>query len=198
MLQLAGPLSAHMGLHILLMNAAAPLAALAAASLLPHAAFNLRRHLWLATIAQLAVLWAWHAPPALSLALGSAPLHLLMQAMLFLCAFWFWSAVFHIRGDRRWRAILALLLTSKLFCLLGVLLVFAPRALYPAILSGSHHGALHPAATTLDDQQLAGLLMLVACPATYVLAGVVIAARWFAAMDSERPALRIPEARRAV
>jgi len=36
----------------------------------------------------------------------------------------------------------------------------------------------------LADQQMAGLLMLVACPLTYVLAAIVIAARWTLRMDT--------------
>ena len=64
-----------------------------------------------------------------------------------------------------WQAILALLVTGKLACLLGALLVFAPRPIY----AGPHHGF------DLADQQMAGLLMLAACPMSYVLAGIVIA-----------------------
>ena len=35
----------------------------------------------------------------------------------------------------------------------------------------------------LADQQLAGLLMITACPLTYVTAGVIIAARWVLELD---------------
>ena len=49
--------------------------------------------------------------------------------------------------------------------MLGALLVFAPRPIY----SSGHHGF------DLADQQLAGLLMLAACPLSYVLAAIVIA-----------------------
>ena len=79
-------------------------------------------------------------------------------------------------GIGRWRGLLALILTAKLFCLLGVLLVFAPRFLYPGL--SLPHAAGHVMAASLADQQLAGLLMLVVCPASYLAAGVVIAARW--------------------
>jgi putative membrane protein len=194
MLLTAGHLSSQMLVHILLMNAVAPLIALA----LRHrwlTATGLRGRLFLAMSAQLVLLWAWHSPPALD-AVSQSPIHhLAMQASLLICATWFWSAVFFVRDDGRWKPIVALLLTSKMFCLLGVLLVFAPRVLYPNLLS-AHGGHVLPA--TLADQQLAGLLMLVACPATYVLAGVVIAARWFGDMDAADAAHRPPEARRAV
>lgn len=172
-----GPLSAQMVAHIVLMNACAPLVALACIWIRPQRRIPARNFLFSAMAAQLLLLWAWHAPPVLDAAMRSHFLHLVMQVSLFLSAFWFWSAIFLVRGHRRWRAILALLITGKIFCLLGVLFVFAPRVLYPGVLSG--HAAAHSPAVTLADQQLAGLLMIAACPATYVLAGIVIAALWF-------------------
>jgi putative membrane protein len=71
------------------------------------------------------------------------------------------------------------LLTGKLSCLLGALLIFAPRILYT---SGHQHSAM----ANLTDQQLAGLLMIIACPLSYVTAGVVLAAQMMA--DLGRPA----------
>jgi putative membrane protein len=141
----------------------------------------------LAATAQLALLWAWHIPSVLEVALASGPLHGLMQASLFLSALWFWTAVLARAGSARWRALLALLATSKLFCLLGVLLVFAPRALY----GGGPPGVTWCAAAPLNlmaDQQMAGLMMLVACPVSYLLAGVMIAARWLSDLDGAPPA----------
>lgn len=171
-----GHLAAQMLVHILLMNAVAPLLALAARGIVERGRLSL---LVPATVVQVAALWAWHAPPVLETAMQSGVLHLVMQGSLLLAAFWFWSAVF-AGGEPRWRAILALLVTGKLVCLLGVLLVFAPRALYGGL--GAGHGL---AGTLLADQQLAGLLMLVACPATYVAAGVVVAARWLGRIDAD-------------
>lgn len=184
MLQAFGHLSAQMSVHILLMNAVAPLLALAVTGMAQRSNSSWRRLLLPATIAQLAVLWIWHAPPLLDAVMQSDALHLAMQASLLLCAFWFWSAVFYTGEDRRWRAILALLVTSKLFCLLGVLLVFAPRALY---YSGTAAGSMMRPSVLLGDQQLAGLLMLVACPVTYLVAGIVIAARWLGRIDAASP-----------
>jgi putative membrane protein len=178
-----GPLSQQMAIHILLMNAVAPLLALAV-----NRRFGDRLplpKLYPAVIAQLLVLWTWHAPPALYVGMQSHVLHMIMLASFLTCALWFWLAVLSIKADHRWRAILALLITSKLFCLLGVLLVFAPRVLYPDLLIAHTQEAMHQVEATLADQQLAGLFMLVACPATYVLAGIAIAARWFFDLDAE-------------
>jgi putative membrane protein len=81
------------------------------------------------------------------------------------------------RGAFRWRALFALLLTGKLFCLLGALLVFAPRLLYGDPAAG-HAWHTPETGDALADQHLGGLLMLAVCPLTYVLAGVIIAAQW--------------------
>ena len=165
-----GPLSSHMAGHILLMNVAAPAAALL-----------ISRQIWrqiripggvaAPTAIQIAILWAWHTPAALGAA-HTGGVAILAGLSLFAVALWFWCAILAQRGAQSWRAILALLVTGKLFCLLGALTVFAPRILYPHL---SHSPA---AADGLNDQQLAGLIMLAACPLTYVLAGVVAAARF--------------------
>jgi putative membrane protein len=181
MIPAIGSLTLHMAVHLLLMNGVAPLAALAALRLWGrHTAAP--GQVLPATLAQLALLWAWHAPPLLAEAMQVPGLHLLMQLSLLASALWFWSSVLALRGSDRWRGLLALLVTSKIFCLLGVLLVFAPRSLYPEALFSAAHGHAMPA--LLADQQLAGLLMLVVCPATYLTAGVVLAARWVFEIDA--------------
>jgi putative membrane protein len=185
-----GPLSAHMGQHVLFMNAAAPLAAYMLLLVVPaNATFRATlRPLAFATTAQLALLWGWHAPPVLAVAWTSPALLLAMHVSLFAAATLFWYAVFCMRGNDRWRPILALLVTGKLFCLLGALLVFAPRALY-ALAPSAHSAHAVSGISGLADQQLAGLIMIVACPLTYVTAGVIIAARWILELADERSAL---------
>jgi putative membrane protein len=144
------------------------------------------RRLFPATVLQLAALWALHAPPILTVAMQRPAMHLVFQTALLGCAVWFWLAIFAARGQEGWRSILALLVTAKLFCLLGVILVFAPRALYASMHASADH--------TLADQQLAGLLMLTACPLTYLVAGVAIAARWLGALPTaaSRPIVESP------
>lgn len=173
-----GPLSTHMLQHIVLMNLVAPLVAVSVRRRLPA---GLARWWAAATLFQLVLFWAWHAPPALRVAMDSPAVMLAMHTSLAAAAFWFWAGIVAISGDSRWRALFALLVTGKLFCLLAVLFVFAPRYLY-----GTATAAAEPAISGggLADQQLAGLLMLVACPLSYVLAGIVIAARWL--RDLER------------
>ena len=166
-----GPLSAHMLLHIALMNLAAPLAAIVLVRACP-AGFDRAALLWTAAIVQIVLLWAWHAPPAHRAATGSILISFVMHASLFVSALAFWTLLTRMSARNRWQVILSLLVTGKLACLLGALLIFSPRALYE--LSHGHHYATH---STLDDQQLAGLYMVVACPLSFVLAGIIVAAQ---------------------
>lgn len=169
-----GPLSGHMSSHIVLMNLAAPMLALSLASAGVTASPR-PVHLALATGIQIAVLWSWHMPDLLQWAHSDNASHLSMMLMLFASALWYWMSILAQPAQDRWRAVLSLLITGKLFCILGILLTFSPALLYPSVHAG--HG-VHGSFAGIADQQLAGLLMLAACPATYVLAGVVLAARW--------------------
>lgn len=175
-----GPLSHHMLVHILLMNILAPVIALSAeivgnkGKILPTSPIGIG-------ILQIAALWAAHSPAAVTWATTSAGGSGLIHATLFLLSILFWMVVFAQRGPYRWRSLLMLLGTGKLFCLLGALLVFAPRVLYPEL-----HRLAHTAEHSgLRDQQLAGLLMIAACPLTYVLAAVVIAAKWISDVSAK-------------
>jgi putative membrane protein len=160
-----GAQSAHMAIHIAMMSVAAPLAAAALAAKLPGF-FGHPKLLWTATAAQLALFWGWHIPSVQQAALASHALQAVMHATLLVSSFCFWCSVVRLPTASQWQAIAALLLTGKLACLLSVLFIFAPRLLYGV----AHHGAMH-----LDDQQLAGLLMISACPLSYLVAALVIA-----------------------
>jgi len=101
----------------------------------------------------------WHLPVVYSAAWNSAAIYWLLQATLLLPGWLFWSAVLNPahRADR--------LLTHALFVgglagvmgMIGALLTFAPRALYPQHLIGAEAYGL----SILQDQQLAGLIMWV-------------------------------------
>lgn len=172
-----GPLSSHMLQHIALMNLLVPAVVFL---LVTYRSERLSRSWPFATAVQLALLWGWHAPTVLQAAMGSPFLMVLMHASLAASAAWFWLAIASMPAAGLWRSIFALLITGKLFCLLGALLVFSPRVLF-----GAMSGHAHAMTSSLDDQQMAGLMMLIACPLTYVLAGVWITARWFLAIEAQ-------------
>ncbi|MGY3622519.1 cytochrome c oxidase assembly protein [Bradyrhizobium sp. USDA 10063] len=178
-----GPLTGHMSRHILLMNVLAPLLALSmqAASRTASGVPSVQP-IAVASIAQVAALWAAHAPAILNITMAVPAAHVLVQTFLFVTSLWFWWTLFAQSRQQLWRSIFALLITGKLFCLLGVLLVFAPRELYR---SGFHSGVSHEGLSSLADQQVAGLLMLIACPLSYVLAATALAARWLRALAAD-------------
>jgi putative membrane protein len=163
-------LTRHMAAHVVLMNALAPCLALVMLARLPRLGAAVTPTLASATLAQIACLWGAHAPALQHLAAARPAVAFSMQAILLLTALWFWLAVLAQPPERPWRALAALLVTGKLFCLLGALLVFAGHPL----LGHATHGAVDP----LADQQAAGLLMVIACPLSYVLTAVILTAHW--------------------
>jgi putative membrane protein len=168
----AGPLSRHMIVHIALMTAVAPVISSSLLNMryLPVNPASIRTLISAMTV-QIIVLLAWHSPPGIGLTMKGHAGSWLMQITLLVSASWFWFAVFNQRREHLWRSVIVLLLTGKLFCLVAVLLMFAPRALYMTAAS------LSPA-VMLADQQLAGLLMVTVCPVSYVLASVLLITRW--------------------
>lgn len=176
-----GPRASHMATHIILMSALAPFLAVLSIRFASAAVLTTGRALAIVTAAQLALLYAWHAPGAAAYTESHPAAHLSMHASLLAAALLFWLAILGDTGIARWRSVAALAITGKLACLLGVLLVFAPRVLDTSAASWG--------ATTemmLADQGLAGLLMLAACPASYVLSGVWIASQWLLALEDDR------------
>lgn len=168
-----GHFSIHMMLHIASMNIVAPwLAALIATG--RQVGGTRTFWLWIATFLQIALLWAWHAPAVHGVITRSPALGLTLHAALFLAALLFWLALLTISAASRWQTIPALLLTGKLACLLAALLIFAPRTLYDSAGHLAHAAGHFSALRALDDQQLGGLLMITACPLSYLVAAVII------------------------
>jgi putative membrane protein len=162
-----GPTSAHMAAHIGSMNLIAPLTA----AFLVRAEFvrpSQPSTVWSAALIQLALIWSCHAPAVQQFLLTSHSVQIASHSILFISALWFWWSLLRLVDWTRWHAIAAVLMTGKFACLLGVLLTFSPRLLHET--EGLHE-------TTLSDQQLAGLLMITACPLSYLVAGVVLAAQ---------------------
>jgi putative membrane protein len=179
-----GPLSSLMAQHLLVMNVIAPLAAAMLAD--RFAGITGHRWVWVAGFIQIAALWMWHAPQLQRVAAASAVPHMIMLAALAVIATLYWAAVLRAQAQARWHSVGALLLTGKLACLLGGLLIFAPRDLFG--LPGLAFGFCRAGPSTLEDQQLAGLLMIAACPLSYVVAGVAMTAQMLLDLGG-RPAL---------
>lgn len=169
-----GPMARHMAFHIASMNILAPLAAVALRPLWRRSEFH-ASYLWVVALIQMGVLWGSHVPRIHHLAHASLLVGVLMQMTLFLAALFFWVAVVGLAA--RWNAIAALLVSGKLSCLLGALLIFAPRPLMWSMLHGAERVDPGTLELILKDQHLAGLLMVTACPLSYVLAAIVFTAQ---------------------
>lgn len=171
-----GPVSRHMLGHIISMTLVAPLVAWLLLGYRKKSlqSFAAPRVLWSFAVLQLVFFLAWHAPPGMAWAMQGPVQAMVLHGSLFGAALGFWLSVGASRKSHRWHAIFALLATGKLFCLVALLLVFSPRFLYAL---HAHH-----VPTALADQQLAGAIMVVVCPLTYVLSAVVLLSRWFLAL----------------
>lgn len=175
-----GPLSLQMLLHLAAMNMAGPFLAVAFGRRPPASA------LWLATAAQMLLLWSWHAPPVQQAVSATPVLQLAGLISLLAASFAFWACLIESGRRQCWQTLAALLLTGKLACLLGALMIFAQRDLYG--LPGLMLVLCSTGPSTLDDQHLAGLLMITACPLSYLVAGLIQATRLLARLDSPHAA----------
>jgi putative membrane protein len=170
-----GAHSRHMALHIVSMNVAAPLLAAGLVVQWRRPIATPPAALWVATVVQIVLLWAWHAPAVYDFAMKSHAAQFAMHGLLFAAAMAFWLALLTIGPSSRWQTLPALLLTGKLACLLAALLIFAPRTLYDAAGHLAHAVDRLSGLSHLDDQHLAGVLMITACPLSYLVAAVMIA-----------------------
>lgn len=154
--------AAHMTMHVSVIAIAVPLLALGMRGSLQD---PVRRFPRLfspipASLFELVVVWAWHAPLLHHLARESNAMLALEQSSFFLAGMLVWMSSFGgSRVQQRTRAmagVAGLLLTSMHMTLLGVLLALADRSLYA-----------HVDAST--DQQLGGVIMLCVGGAAYLL-----------------------------
>lgn len=122
-------------------------------------------------MAHIAVMWLWHAPAALDLALEDDVTHGIMHASFVVAGLWFWAAVWRRLREPEAGAgagVVALLMVMMQMGLLGGLLTFAPRPRYEHYVDSAPALGWDP----LVDQQLAGLLMWVPSGLPY-LAGAI-------------------------
>jgi putative membrane protein len=133
-------------------------------------AFPLRAIPKIASFAALsAVLWLWHAPAAYSAAWDSVTIYWLMQIVLILPAWAFWSGVM---GDQDHDNLVWLVALVGQMGLLGALLTFAQNPFYVEHLAHAERFGIG----ALQDQQLAGLIMWV--PGMLPVAAVAAILAW--------------------
>ncbi len=170
----SGLFSARTVHHLILTSLAAPLLAWA----LPAPG---RPRLLVWTGASVLVFWLWHLPGAYAAALSSDAVYWLMQLSLLGAAVGFWLQV---RAASAPAATLGLAGVMVQMGLPAAVLTFAPQALYAPHFTGPQAFGL----TSLEDQQLAGLILWVLGAAPYLLAAL---ARMYGALEGDgrrRPA----------
>jgi putative membrane protein len=158
--------------HIALVLAMAPLLAFGLQPWLKR----LPAPLWTSTAIAAVVFWVWHAPAPYAAALSSDALYWLMQVTLLSSAVAFWLAV---RRAAPAAAMGAILVTTVLMGLLGALITFAGRPLYPPHFASALSWGMAP----LEDQQLAGIIMWAPGSIAYLAVAMWIGWRW---LDAER------------
>jgi cytochrome c oxidase assembly factor CtaG len=119
-----------------------------------------------ATLLHAAAIWLWHVPALFDATVTSVLLHRLQHLSFFITAVIFWWAVIwrEGRGVGAWHLFLTMLHTS----ILGALIAVAPRVVYLAQTRYAADWGL----SSLEDQQLAGIIMWV--PGGIVYAGAAL------------------------
>lgn len=141
--------------HIVLTAVAAPLLALG----LPRLRLRGGAALWAA--AHIVAFWVWHAPAPYGYALAHDGVFWLMQLSLLTTALGFWAS---LRSSAPPLAIGLLLVMMVQMGLIGALITFAGTPLYLPHLATTTAWGL----ASLEDQQLAGLIMWAPAAALYL------------------------------
>jgi len=179
-----GHFAAHMTMHMGVVAVAAPLLALGLAGGRFDPVHKLPRVFSPipASILELVVVWAWHAPALHHVACHSAPGVVAEQATFLGSGLLVWLSAFggnaRERVHRTGAGILALLLTSMHMTLLGALLALPPRPLYACAAEGT-------SLTPLEDQHLGGAIMLIAGGTSYLLGGLWLTMRLLRGIRSQ-------------
>jgi putative membrane protein len=127
-----------------------------------------------ASVMELIVVWAWHAPALHHAARHSAAGLMAEQGAFLLSGLLVWMSACGSdplrRGNRTAAGIVGLLLTSMHMTLLGALLALSPRPLYV-------HVPGFAGLTPLQDQHLGGAIMLMIGGISYLLGGLWLTSR---------------------
>jgi putative membrane protein len=139
---------------------------------------------------QTAALWAWHLPAWFRAALEHPGLHILQHATFLATALCFWWSVLRPAAARQAaaRGIATLFVTTLTTGALGALLTFGSSAWYALPGQDGPFGW-----TTLEDQQLGGLIMWIPGGTVYMVIALVLGARALRSRSSA--ATRIAPAR---
>ncbi len=162
--------TAHMTLHMVVVGIGVPLLAIGLALRFPATHRITPALAAVASVLDLAIVWAWHAPALHHASRGGGAMLALEQAMFALVTLGLWLTAF---AGPALAGALALFMTSMHMTLLGALLGLAGRPVYPGHSHGGHPLGIDP----LADQQLGGAVMLGVGGAVYLAAGLWLVSR---------------------
>jgi putative membrane protein len=136
-----------------------------------------------------AALWIWHIPALYQATLENDAVHAVQHLSFFLSATLFWWALIHGRYGKMGYgvAVFYVFATAMHSGVLGALITFAPRLLYPIYGGRTAAWGLSP----LEDQQLAGLLMWVPAGVLFIVLGLARRVRAPGRLHRERRAVEI-------
>ncbi|NYE22801.1 cytochrome c oxidase assembly protein [Pigmentiphaga litoralis] len=188
--------SARVAQHMLLVLVAAPLMVLGRGQVMlqlprwahpPVAAKRVVGSGRLACAVFAMALWFWHAPGPYSQTFDSTLTYWAMHASLFAAAVMLWRAMLPRHARSVGAALMVALVTAVQMGLLGALLTFARRPLYVE----HWNTAMAWGLSSLDDQQLGGLIMWVPGGTVFIgVAVIAIAAVWRTLGASEATGFR--------
>jgi len=130
----------------------------------------------IAWVIHLFALWVWHVPSLFELTFSYGWIHALQHMSFFGSALLFWQSLFAQR-DRQRRfapAILSLFTTAVHTSVLGALITFSPRPLYPSYIGRAPYWGL----SALQDQQLGGMIMWVPAGLVYIISVLYLLYGW--------------------
>lgn len=169
----------HMSVHMAVVAVAAPLLAI---GLGPRARLTQSITRWAfaplaASLAEMIVVWAWHAPALHAAAHRALGIYAVEQASFLVVGLLLWLTALADGGPagrgQALAGVVALLLTSMHMTLLGALLGLAGRPLYDHAAGGSGVFALTP----LEDQHLGAVVMLGVGGLVYLVGGLALIGR---------------------
>jgi putative membrane protein len=132
-------------------------------------------------------LWLWHVPVWFDAALENNTIHTLQHFSFLATALFFWWAVLDTQTSpgKSGAAMLYLFTTMIHTGALGALLTFSATPWYTAYDATMAFGF-----DALEDQQLGGLIMWIPGGIAYLVAGLVLGARWIRLSDRSTPGMR--------
>ena len=167
--------SAHMLLHLGIVALVAPLLALGLSrvGVQLDGVRNLRGWAILAFSVEMVVVWGWHAPALHEAAARDVTVFVIQQISFLIAGLAVWLLGFAARSKAAASAtVIGFFFSFVHMTMLGMLLILAPKLIYPAELCLGAFGF-----EQLEDQRFGGILMAAWGGLVYMAGGVIFGAR---------------------